>query len=86
MKLHSISGGVYDWRRLMPAYRLHETPMAWKCAVCGKLFSITAQEAVQSPARLPPLYLEREFRLHNCELQLFGCFSDIEIHDVENWT
>ena len=66
-------------------YRLHETPMAWKCAVCGKLFSITVQEAVQSPTQLPPPYLEREFRLHNCELQLLGRFYDIEIYDVENW-
>jgi hypothetical protein len=82
MKLHSISGSVDNSRWLRPVYHLHETPMAWKCAVCGKLFSITVQEVAQSPAQLPPLYLEREFRLHNCELQLFGCFSDIEIYDA----
>jgi hypothetical protein len=54
--------------------------MAWKCAVCGKLFSIAVQ-AVQA-AQFPPPYLEREFLLHNCELQSFGRFSDIEINDV----
>ncbi len=66
----------------MPAYRFGNSLMAWECALCGKLFSISVEEA-QSAAQLPPLYIEREFRLHSCELQLCGRFSDVEIYRVE---
>ena len=68
----------------MPAYRFGNSLMAWECALCGKLFSISVAEA-QSAAQSPPPYIEREFRLHSCELQLCGRFSDVEIYCAENW-
>ena len=68
----------------MPAYRFGNAPMAWECAACGKFFSISVEEA-QSAAQLPPPHIEREFRLHSCELQLCVRFSDVEIYRVEEW-
>ncbi len=62
-------------RRLMPVYRLNNSVMAWECAVCGKLFSISVADAERAPTRLPPPHIEREFELHNCELQISRQFS-----------
>lgn len=86
MKLFFISRGGMESRWLMPVYRFGNSLMAWECAVCGKFFSIPVEEVAQrSAAQLPPAYIEQEFRLHNCELQLFGRFSDVEICRVEEW-
>jgi hypothetical protein len=63
-------------RWLMPVYRLNDAVMAWECAVCGKLFSISVADAEHTASRFPPAYIEREFRLHNCELQLSRHFSE----------
>jgi hypothetical protein len=62
----------------MPAYRFGNSPMAWQCGVCGKLFSVSVAE-VESAAQLPPPYIEREFQLHSCELHLCDRFSDVEL-------
>ena len=85
MKLFCICRAALERRWLMPAYRFGNSPMAWECAVCGKFFSISVEEAEASAAQLPPPYIEREFRLHSCELHLCERFSDIEIHRVEEW-
>ena len=63
-------------RWLMPVYRFNNSVMAWECAVCGKLFSISVTDAERAPTSFPPAYIEREFRLHNCELQLSRQFSE----------
>ncbi len=84
MQVFSISRAGVERRWLTPAYRFGNSPMAWECAVCGKFFSISVEEA-QSAAQLPPPYIEREFRLHSCELQLCDRFSDVEIYRVEEW-
>jgi hypothetical protein len=84
MKVFSISRAGVERRWLMPAYRFGNSLMAWECALCGKLFSISVEEA-QSAAQLPPPYIEREFRLHSCELQLCDRLTDVEIYRVEEW-
>jgi hypothetical protein len=84
MKLFPISSAGIERRWLMPAYRFGNSPMAWQCAACGKLFSISAAEA-QSATQLPPLYIEREFRLHSCELHLCERFSNLDVYRVEKW-
>jgi hypothetical protein len=81
MRLFPISRAGIEGRWLMPAYRFGSSPMAWQCAVCGKLFSISVAEAKES-AQLPPPYIEREFRLHSCELHLCDRFSDVELYYV----
>jgi hypothetical protein len=62
-------------RWLVPVYRLNNSLMAWECAVCGKLFSISVADAERAATHLPPPHIEREFELHNCELQLSRQFS-----------
>ena len=78
MKLFPISRAAVEGRQLMPIYRFGNSPMAWECAACGKFFSISVAEAEES-AQLPPPYVEREFRLHNCELHLCERFSGIDV-------
>lgn len=75
----SISRAWLDRRWLLPVYRLNNSPMAWECAVCGKLFSISVMDAEASGTLSPPPHIDREFRLHNCELQLRRQFSDAEV-------
>ena len=62
-------------RWLVPVYRLNNSLMAWECAVCGKLFSISVADAERAATRFPPPHIEHEFELHNCELQLSRQFS-----------
>jgi hypothetical protein len=38
--------------------------------VCGKLFSISIDEAERASDRLPPSHIESEFNVHSCELEL----------------
>ena len=85
MKLFPMSRAGIERRWLKPAYRFSNSLMAWKCAVCGKIFSISVAEAEASGTQLPPPHIEQEFRLHSCEIQLRDRFSDIEIHQVQNW-
>ncbi len=63
-------------RWLVPVYRLGTALMAWECAVCGKLFSLSLPEAEQQSSQRPPWHIEREFRLHSCELHLGSRFLD----------
>lgn len=74
LRMISASQAV-ERRWLMPVYRLNNSLLAWECAVCGKLFSISVADAESSATRFPPAYIEREFRLHNCQLQLSRQFS-----------
>jgi hypothetical protein len=57
-------------RRLIPVFRLDSVPIAWECAACGKMFVLPLQEAYAQWFRLPPPHIDREFRIHNCELHL----------------
>jgi hypothetical protein len=81
MKLFPISASGVEKRWLRPAYRFSNSLMAWQCAVCGKIFSITVEEA-RSAAQLPPPHIEQEFQLHSCELHSFDRFSDVELYYV----
>ncbi len=84
VKVLWISEAVAQGRHLVPAYRLKQSVLAWECDVCGKLFCISVAEAEYSPTQLPPPFLEREFGLHSCELQLNQDHSgDSELFDVE---
>ncbi len=67
---------LVERRWLVPIYRLHTVPMAWECAVCGKLFSLSLPEAEQQTSQRVPWHIEREFRLHSCELHLGWRFPD----------
>jgi hypothetical protein len=45
-------------------------PLAWKCEDCGKLFAVSIDEAKHATDLLPPSYIESEFNVHSCELEL----------------
>jgi hypothetical protein len=79
LKVLSISRTAVDRRWLIPAYRLNIFPMAWECTVYGKLFSVPLTEAEQATDPSPPTHIEREFRLHNCELQFRRHFHDQDL-------
>jgi hypothetical protein len=57
-------------RWLTTVYWLNEHPLAWECVVCGKLFSISIDEAERATDRLPPSHIESEFNVHSCDLEL----------------
>jgi hypothetical protein len=38
--------------------------------VCGKLFAISIDEAEHATDLLPPRYIESDFEVHSCELEL----------------
>jgi len=57
-------------RCLTTAYCFNEHPLAWECVVCGKLFAISLDEAEHATDLLPPRYIESEFNVHSCELEL----------------
>ena len=76
MKRFPMSALGVEKRWLRPAYRFSNSLMAWQCAVCGKIFSITVEEA-RSAAQLPPPHIEQDFQLHSCERHLFDRFSDV---------
>jgi hypothetical protein len=44
--------------------------LAWQCSVCGKIFSRTVDEIERECDVNWPAYIEREFRMHSCELVL----------------
>lgn len=69
---------VAERRWLVSAYRLKQSVLAWECVICGKLFSLSVADAEKFPCRFPPPHIEREFRLHNCELQLSREFLEHE--------
>ncbi len=58
MNVFSISRAGVESRWLRPAFRFGNSQMAWECALCGKLFSISVEEAQQSDVQLPPAYIE----------------------------
>jgi hypothetical protein len=66
-------------RWLIPMYRLNNCPVAWVCAVCAKLFTISLEESAEASHLLPPPHVKGEFRLHNCELQLRQHFPDLAL-------
>jgi len=57
-------------RWLSTAYWFNRRPIAWECLVCGKMFAVTADEAEHAINLLPPSYIQSEFNVHNCELEL----------------
>jgi hypothetical protein len=65
-------------RWLVPLFRLNNSVMAWECAACGKLFSISVADAESAATPFPPPHIGREFELHNCELQLSRQFSETD--------
>jgi hypothetical protein len=65
-----MSRALVDRRWLIPVYRLDTFPIGWECTVCSKLFSISAEEVAKATDLFPPAHVEREFRIHNCELQM----------------
>jgi predicted nucleic acid-binding Zn-ribbon protein len=44
--------------------------MGWQCTVCGKIFSRTVDEIERDCDICCPEYVEREFRMHGCEIVL----------------
>jgi hypothetical protein len=56
--------------RLVPAYLLNTSPMAWECAACGKLFWLRVEEAAGLNELCAPRQIEQEFNCHGCELHL----------------
>jgi hypothetical protein len=57
-------------RWLTTAYWLNEHPLAWECSVCAKLFAVSIDEGEHATDLLPPRYIESDFEVHSCELEL----------------
>ncbi len=53
-------------RTLLPAYIFRSSVMAWQCSLCGKMFSISAEEAEGREEFTALLDVERAFRVHRC--------------------
>ncbi len=60
---------VYS-RSLVPSHFFRRKVLAWRCSVCWKIFCRTLDEVERESGNSPPIYIESEFRLHNCELVL----------------
>jgi hypothetical protein len=57
-------------RALVPSHFFQRKVLAWRCSVCRKLFCRSLDEVACVGGDNPPIYIEREFRMHNCELVL----------------
>jgi hypothetical protein len=77
LRIDSTFDALVEKRWLIPTYCLNDSPLAWICSVCAKLFSIPIEEALEATdVSNPPAQVEREFRRHNCKLQLRRYFPD----------
>ncbi len=57
-------------RALVPSHFFRGKVLAWQCSVCRKLFCRTVEEVDHDDGNNLPVYIESEFRLHDCELAL----------------
>ncbi len=57
-------------RALVPRFLLWNGVLAWQCSLCGKLFTLTLDEAEQLHPVEPPAHVRYAFRLHDCQLVL----------------
>lgn len=69
LKGAAVRTEIYN-RALLPSYLFRQSVLAWECSICRKIFSVTAEEAERVPGNAPPAHIDREFRLHSCELML----------------
>ncbi len=53
-------------RTLLPAYIFRSSVMAWQCSLCGKMFSVSAEEAERRDEFAALVDVERAFRVHHC--------------------
>lgn len=53
---------------LLPSYLFQGRVLAWECSACRKVFSLTVDEAGRIGVTTPPAHIEREFRMHDCEI------------------
>ena len=63
---------VYS-RALIPSHFYRMKVLAWQCSVCCKIFCRSLDEVERARTDETPLYIEREFRMHSCELVLVNC-------------
>lgn len=57
-------------RALIPRFLLGNTVLAWQCSICGKMFSLSVEEAQRLSGVRAPQHLRSAFACHNCELEM----------------
>ena len=57
-------------RALIASYFLQRSVLAWQCSVCRMMFCVPVEQAERNPSTNPPPYVEREFRIHSCQVVL----------------
>ena len=58
---------VYS-RELVLSHFFQTKALAWQCSLCRRLFCRTLEETERDGGTNPPIYIEREFRIHTCQL------------------
>jgi len=64
-----VTLSVYS-RALIASHLYEGKILGWQCTVCGKIFCRTVDEIERDSDVNRPEYVEREFRMHSCELVL----------------
>ena len=67
------------YSRLVLAYALTDSAVAWRCSVCQKLFVLTLDEAMQRQRFTPPEHLVKEFDQHQCCAVLSRRFEIVQM-------
>ncbi len=62
--------GIAVNRALVPSHFFQRKVLAWQCSVCRKLFCRTAEDTECAGGNDPPIYIESDFRIHNCAVVL----------------
>jgi hypothetical protein len=57
-------------RALVPSHFYRTKVLAWQCSLCCKLFSRPLEELERDGETNIPIYIKREFRMHNCDVAL----------------
>ncbi len=68
---------VVESRRLVALYLVNGVPIAWRCSLCGKLFSISLHEAFGAAQENTADAVYCEFRTHSCVVCLRCAASDL---------
>jgi hypothetical protein len=71
---------LQHYSRLVLAYTIGNSGVAWECSLCRKLFALTVDEAVERPRFTPPDHLMNEFRQHQCAVVLSRSFEMLQMN------
>jgi hypothetical protein len=67
------------YSRLILAFVVGKSGVAWECSVCHKLFAIPFDEALQRDGFAAPDHVISEFRQHHCGFLLGRKFETIQV-------